>query len=236
MAPFICEHNPPIADFNSNDDIFSRAVWNLLIILSKWTGFARIRGRGRRQQGLTLELGAYSPSDSKHTFRDFHLEHNYPYQEEKDLETHLEAYRLRADRLGLGSLNDPYHGWVDGYRDGVSLESKQRIMGTLTINLNLPEFSAFFQTFPKVEIVTGLLIRRQFYRKIAVSSLGKLLRETFTCLRWFRHEGWHDVNPQQQSCFEKGMLKSHSLPDVVVRRQIHVGSTLTNLLLQTTRA
>jgi hypothetical protein len=104
MAPFICQHNPPIADFNSNDDIFSRAVWNLLIILSKWTGFAQSR------QGLTLELGAYSPSDSKHTFRDFHLEHNYLYQEEKDLETHWEAYRLRANRLGLDSLNDLYHG------------------------------------------------------------------------------------------------------------------------------
>ena len=203
----------------------------MLVILSKWTGFARNRGRGRHQQGLTLELGAYSPSDSKHTFRDFHLEHDYPYQEKKDLEKNWGAYKLRADRLGLDSLNEPYHGWTDGHRGDVSLESKQRIMGTLTINLNLPEFSAFFQTFPKVEIVTGLLIRRQFYRKIAVNSLGKLLRETFTCLGWFRHEGWHDVNPQQQSCFEKGMLKSHSLPDVVVRRQIYVNSTLTNLLL-----
>jgi hypothetical protein len=182
-----------------------------------------------------LELGAYSPSDSKHTFRDFRLEHNYPYQEEKDLETHWEAYRLRADRLGLDSLNDPYHCWVDGHRDDVSFESKQRIMGTLTIDPDFHEFYPFFQTFPKVEIVTGLLLRRQFYRKIAASSLGKLLRETFTCLRWFRHEAWHDVSPQQQSRFEKGTLKSHSLPDVAVKRQIHVRSTLTNLLLQTTR-
>ena len=203
----------------------------MLVILSKWTGFAG----SRRQQGLTLELGVYSPSDSKHAFRDFHFEHNYPYQEEKDLETHFEAYKLRADKLGLDSLNDPYHWWVNGHRDDVSLESKQRIMGTLTINPNLPEFSAFYQSFPRVEIVTGLLIRRQFYRKIAARSLTKLLRETFTCLRWFRHEAWHDVNPQQQSRFEKGTSKSHSLPDVVVRRQMHVGSTLTNLLLQTTR-
>ena len=95
MAPFICQHNPPAANFNSNDDIFSRAVWNLLIILWKWTRFARNRGCGRRQQGLTLELGASSLSDSKHTFRDFHLEHNYPYQEEKDFDIHFGAYELR---------------------------------------------------------------------------------------------------------------------------------------------
>ena len=79
-------------------------------------------------------------------------------------------------------------------------------MGTLQINLNLHEFAAFSQTFPKVEIITGLLIRRQFYRKIALSSLGKLFSDAFLCLRRFRHEGWHDVNPRQQESFERGML------------------------------
>ena len=162
-----------------------------MAILSKWTAFAA----AGRQQGLTLELGVYSPSDSKHTFRDFHLEDSYPFQERKDLEIHGEAYRLRADRLGLESLNDPYHGWVDGHRDAVTMETKQRIMGTMTINPKLLEFSALLQTFPTVEIVTGLVIRRQFYRKIATTSLRKLLRESLTCLRWFRHEGWHNVNP-----------------------------------------
>lgn len=203
----------------------------MLVILSKWTGVAG----SRRQQGLTLELGAYSPSDSKHAFRDFHLEQDYPYQERKDLETNFEAYKLRADELGLDSLNDPYHGWIDGHQDNLSLEAKQRIMGTLTIKSNLPEFSAFSQAFPKVEIVTGLLIRRQFYRKIAAKSLGKLLREALTCLQWFRHEAWHDVNPQQQSRLEKGTSKWHSLPVVVIRRQMHVGSTLADLPLQNTR-
>jgi hypothetical protein len=151
------------------------------------------------------------------------------------LEANFEAYKLRADELGLESLNDPYHGWIDGHQDNLSLEAKQRIMGTLTIKSNLPEFSAFSQAFPKAEIVTGLLIRRQFYRKIAAKSLGKLLREAFTCLQWFRHEAWHDVNPQQQSRLEKGTSKWHSLPVVVIRRQMHVGSTLANLPLQNIR-
>jgi hypothetical protein len=125
----------------------------------------------------------------------------------------LEAYKLRTELLGLYSLNDPYHGWVDGHRDIVSLESKQRIMGTSSINFNLPEASEFLhlQTFPRVEIVEGLLIRRHFYRRIAVSCLGKLLRETFTGLRFSRHEGWHDVDLQQQSRFEKSMSNLHSL-------------------------
>jgi hypothetical protein len=180
----------------------SRALWNILIILSKWT--KSVQSRSRRQQGLTLELGAYSPSDSKHTFRDFHLEQGYPYQEGKDLEPHWEAYQLRASRLD--TIIDPYHGWVNGHQNHISLGSKQRIMGTLTVK-HLPEFSTSSQTFPRVEIITGLLIRRQFYRKVAISSLSKLLYEAFTCLQWFRHEGWHNVNPQEQARFERGMLK-----------------------------
>ncbi|KAK3938997.1 hypothetical protein QBC46DRAFT_316574 [Diplogelasinospora grovesii] len=209
----VCQSQEGDETMRNNSNIFSRAIWNLLIILSKWTRISR----GRREKRSILELGAYSPSDSKHTFRDFHLEHGYPYQEREDLETHFEAYRLRAARLGLDSLNDPYHGWVDGRRDVVSLESKLRIMGTLTINLDLPEFSTFLQTFPKVEIITGLLIPRQFYRKIAVSSLRKLLRETFTCLRWIRYEQWHHVDPQQQLRLEKDYkrLISSDLPSTL---------------------
>jgi len=114
-------------------------------------------------------------------------------------------------------LNDPYHGWVDGHQDGLNLESKQRIMGKLTVNTKILPLSKFlkkYERFPKVEVVTGLLIRRQFYRKIAASSLSRLLRETFTCLSWFHHEGWHDVNPQEQFSLEKGKLKSYSLPNL----------------------
>jgi hypothetical protein len=89
-----------------------------LIILSKWIGFAPSVGRyGRRKKGLILELGAYSPSDCKHTFRDFLLEPNYPYQEPQDFDDRGEAYKQRAERLELESLNDPFHGWVDGKRD-----------------------------------------------------------------------------------------------------------------------
>ncbi|RDL35090.1 Uncharacterized protein BP5553_07021 [Venustampulla echinocandica] len=187
----VCQSKEDNETIKNNNGIFSKAVWNLLIILSKWTRSACSRGRGGRQQGLTLELGAYSPSDSKHTFRDFRLEHDYPYQERNDLEMDWDTYKLRADRLGLDSLNDLYHRWVDGHRDRLSLESKQRIMGTLTIDLDLPEFSAFSHIFPKVEIITGLLIRRQFYRKIAIWNGG----EGHACL--FRYEYSNDVGKPQ---------------------------------------
>lgn len=196
----------PFSNHNSNNNTFNKALWDLLFILSKWIGVVG----SHRECGLKLELGVYSPSDCKHTFRDFHLEEDYPYQVIKDMEKNADAYKLRIDRLGLDNLNDPYHGWVNGRQEGLSLEAKQRIMGTVSIEDNLPQLSIYPYTFPKVEIVTCLIIRRQFYRKIAAKSLDRLLRESFICLRALRHETWCDVDSQQQLCYEKGMLESYS--------------------------
>lgn len=67
-----------------------------------------------------------------------------------------------------------------------------------------------------------------------MSSLGKLLREAFTCLESFSHEAWRDVNPQEQSSFEKSMLKPNFLLGDILKREIEIGSTLTNMS-QTTR-
>lgn len=70
---------------------------------------------GRRQKGVVLELGALSPSDTKHTFQDFRLESVYPYQMAKDFHDDGEAYKQRAaERIGF---HDRPHGWVEGQRD-----------------------------------------------------------------------------------------------------------------------
>lgn len=162
-------------------------------------------------KGLELELGAYSPSDCRHTFRDFHLEPNYPYQETQEVQTHLdEAYHQRIEQLG--SFNDQFHGWVEGRRDSESvicLEAKQRLMGTLEIKWGRTKFGKFasFIPLPEVEVITCLLIRRQFYRKISGYSIGKLLGQSFTNLMEFRREGWFDVDAQQQLEFDEGTLK-----------------------------
>lgn len=167
---------------------------------------------GRRKEGISLELGAYSPGDSKHTFRDFHLEQDYPYQKREEPLDHpkrRKAYQLRLCEVAPGKLNDPYHGWVNGQREkDTSLESKKRIIGTpLTVSTDLPEFSAFNGTLPKVEVVKDLLIPRRFYRKIEAKSLAKILQESLNCVYSFRHEMWRDVNPQQQTCFEERKFK-----------------------------
>ncbi|KFY64894.1 hypothetical protein V496_02924, partial [Pseudogymnoascus sp. VKM F-4515 (FW-2607)] len=108
----VCQLEEVDDTIRNNNDVFFRALWDLLFVLSRWTGFVGTR----RENGLKLELGAYSPGDCKHTFRDFHLEENYTYQESGiDIGPQLGEYKLRIDRLGLDNLNDPYHGWVNGH-------------------------------------------------------------------------------------------------------------------------
>lgn len=156
------------------------------------------------QPGVTFELGVYSPSDCQHTFSDFNRYFDMPFHGRKDLDGFFRCINegLANRRLG-GLLNDPHHAWVDGRRIDVALEPRQRITGTFTVLPNAPGFSP---AFPKVQIVSDLLIRRRFYRKIAVTSLRDLLRDAFPCLHRFRHEMWHDVNPNQQLSNAKGKL------------------------------
>lgn len=191
----------------------------MLTVLSKWPGLldqgprSGSLKRGYRHRGLILELGAVSPSDSKHTFRDFRLAQNYPYQQKDDLQEQYDAYKSRARRLlETNTLHDPNHGWVDGHRSDISLGSKCRLMGKFSNLVNYPVLSKFSgeasQRAPRVDIVTGLLLRRQFYREIASPILARLLSESFPCILWFRHERWHHVDQSQQSEFQKCKWKS----------------------------
>jgi hypothetical protein len=169
-----------------------------LAIISQWK-------RSNYYQGheLLLELGAYSPSDSNHVFRDFRLQEDYPYLVQEDIEKKYDAYKLKEGRDT--ELNDLFHGWTNGRRQGKpTFESKKRVMGTSPREFNFRDITGDSHRFPKVEIVTSLLIRRQYYRSFSADTLSKLFRESLTSLLWFRHEPWHDVDPEHQ--FEEGIV------------------------------
>ena len=162
----------------------------------------------RKHRGLVLELGAYSPSDTKHDFRDFRLEKDYPYLTLKDFEEKgFSAYFAQEKRKS--EENDAFHQWKDHYRVGhPTFESKKRLMGTRPLELS-PEaggrqWNRKWQRFPLVDAVTGLRLRRQFYRNISADVLSKLFDESLTQLVWIRHERWRDVDDHQQSLFDSG--------------------------------
>lgn len=146
--------------------------------------------RGQGQQKLTLELGVCSPSDSKHVFRDFRLEDDYPYRTTVDLERDFDAYRSRA--FLLDKLYDPLHGWVNGQQSTPSPGSVRRLIGTWSLEFDFTRTQYLHWQLPEVAIVTGLLIRRQYHQTIDPTVLSVLFRECFTHLEWYRYKQWHD--------------------------------------------
>ncbi|KAH6706408.1 hypothetical protein BKA61DRAFT_679588 [Leptodontidium sp. MPI-SDFR-AT-0119] len=153
--------------------------------------------------GLTLERRACFASDSEHTFRDFRLKPSYPIQSSRDIDKNYTSYCLHAETLE--SLEDPTHGWVGGHPADfahIPEGAKERVTGKLTLKFDLPEFALQKRKLPSVKIITGLLIRRQFYRQISARSLGKPLSEACSTLEWLRYEKWDDINfPSRQYYF-----------------------------------
>jgi hypothetical protein len=56
----------------------------------------------------------------------------------------------------------------------------------------------------KVEVVTSLVIRRQFYRQVDAWWLGRLLEFNFVILESLRHESWQGADAKEQERFELG--------------------------------
>ena len=185
-----------LTQINRNSRTFSTAVWKLMRILSKWPTHTHRDGK----TGITLELAVFSPSDSQHAHKDFRLEQNYPYHETRDIDRTFDAYKLRRAETESSSdhVNSPDHSWVhaDPQKE---LGAKVRLLGLLQYYL---KDSLVSQGFPTVKVVTGLLIRRQFYRKIPAQCVSTLLYEVCPCIEWFRHEGWHYVHPKLQSTYQ----------------------------------
>ncbi|KAH6886436.1 hypothetical protein B0T10DRAFT_576259 [Thelonectria olida] len=192
----ICQTSESTYEVNKNNDILVNASRALLRILSEWKQASQICAREGPGPGLTLDLGAYSPGDSVHSIRDFRLTRAYPYMEAAKLEPTYAAYRRHARLVGPEPLTNEHHGWVDGRQQTVNLDARKRVMATLGLSIGpdgVEEDVWDPCTLLEVEIVTDLVIRRQFYRKFDVCSLGGFLL-AFKGIRSFRHEYWHDVD------------------------------------------
>ncbi|KND87360.1 hypothetical protein TOPH_07982 [Tolypocladium ophioglossoides CBS 100239] len=131
----------------------------------------------------------------------FRLENDYPYLTSADLDRDFAAYKLPQTR-GTES-DDPFHGWSNGHQAAPSLASKNGLLGT-PLELDFSNFVEGHRRFPKAKIVTGLLIRRQYYRNIDPSVFSKLFTESFPRLERLRHERWHDIDPELLIQLEQG--------------------------------
>ncbi|KAM5348805.1 hypothetical protein ACJ41O_008628 [Fusarium nematophilum] len=142
-----CEKYESFSGSGRNRSIISSGIWKLFRILSAW----------KPAGGLTLELNAYSPSDSDHWFKNYYFS--------SDDEDDEDATSVQANDC---SWHDPQHGWINGQQVKTPPEpAVQRLFGMHSLS--------FKQELPQVDRVTFFVIRRQLRRQLPPGSLVLIL-------------------------------------------------------------
>ncbi|RFU32270.1 hypothetical protein B7463_g4081, partial [Scytalidium lignicola] len=180
----LCNKPESTVEINRNNSIFTNALWDLFAILSTWQ-----KKREFDEKGLTLELSAHSPSDSKHLF--------------KELDSRINDTAWSRNEDGYKEQpHDPTHGWGDGLRvQWISEGDKMRVFGHPDgLKFNLRAQSARkMRTLPKLRLVKTLVIRRQFYRAFSVSKALQPIIKSLTQLENFTYEAWRGINTKHYS-------------------------------------
>ncbi|KAK3316756.1 hypothetical protein B0H66DRAFT_641543 [Apodospora peruviana] len=201
-----------------NNAIFTKAITDLLTVLSKWPETKRQEHpkTPASERGIYLDTSTFAPSDCRHRFRDLWLQPDYPIwftlDAYADNDLDFPAERERAAQLQAEEpFHDPSHGWKNGHQGPVALGARKRVTETLTL-------SGKGSTLPVVNLVTSLAIRRQSTRAIKTDSAKKLL-DVFPNLHHFTHEPWHAATAERQQIFERDYL---SLLQTLPRRLPHL--------------
>lgn len=130
-----------------NNSVISKGIWKLFCILSTW----------KPAKGLTMELNAFSPSDSDHWFKSYHFASDPESGQGNDCKWHDES-----------------HGWIDGQQ--VETPPPSAILRLFEmVELHFPK------ELPRVNAVTCFIIRRQLRRWIPPHNLSVML-EKLCCL------------------------------------------------------
>ncbi|KAK4236892.1 hypothetical protein C8A03DRAFT_16520 [Achaetomium macrosporum] len=122
---------------------------------------------------LTLELNAYSPSDSEHWFKNYHFG-----LDDEDLIQHQQT---------TPTWHDPKHGWVSG-------RQVEAPPASAILRLFSPLCLGFPGNLHEVRAVTRLVIRRQLRHLISPNSL-RLLCERLPRLESLVYERWRVGKP-----------------------------------------
>jgi hypothetical protein len=148
-----CQSTESSSWHSGNNSIIRQAVLKLFSILSTWNA---------GEEGLTLELSAQSPSDSKHWFKNHHFGSD--------------------DEEPAGKLDDPKHGWIDNQQAAVPGGlAVLRLFETVELKLELPEVYA----------VSSFILRRQCHRQFTPGALC-LLFSKLPRLETVMYEPWQE--------------------------------------------
>jgi hypothetical protein len=166
----------------ANDKIIVTAITRLFFILANW-----------KQDGgdLTLELNAYSLSDSEHWFKKCYF--RAPGEDELEF---LEFECQPQDGTNATAIHDPSHGWWHGRMiEAPNDNALRRPFGPGT-----PEFR---EELPSVQAVTKFLLRRQCRRQLDPLILSYLWSK-LPRLEEIIYEPWQLCEKVSQPVWDSG--------------------------------
>lgn len=167
--------------------IARNTVLKLFSALSAWQ--PRTGGR------LTLELNAYSPSDSEHWFKNYHFGLSDGDDDDGDLFQHQQV---------TPTWHDPNHGWVSGRQvEAPRAPAILRLFSTFCVCLP--------KSLPEVRAVTRLVIRRQLRRRILPAALRRLW-ERLPRLESLVYEPWRGWRHAWKIGCDRGVCVELSRP------------------------
>lgn len=172
----------------------------LLDTLSLWD--LELHGRA----GLMLMLSAFSPSDTEHRYFYCEMEKEYPFHYEEDLDICMPDI-LTYHAIRSAQAAPARHRHVHGI---LAAGEASRIFGTPLVLQSLRTRTEAgrlvrVESLPQTPIIQGVLIRRQFFRSIAVKSLAQLFRESFVAVETFRFERFAYFTKELERAFHQGM-------------------------------
>lgn len=151
----ICRKMESATWFLANDKIIAAAITRLFLILANWK---------QDGGGLTLELNAYSPSDSKHWFKGCY----FGALDEDELQfLESESQPQNGATATATAIHDPSHGWWHGRM--IEAPSDDALRRPFE-----PSEPKFQEELPPVQAVTKFLLRRQCRRQLNPLTLSYL--------------------------------------------------------------
>lgn len=169
LRPYDCEicqgHGRQALGFR--DSSGARAIIRLLQVLATWDQDQLVS-----PGSLTLELGAYSPSDLEHEFKN-------------ELHFTTKSWAVNELYFDAPPITRILHGWMDGRRMRPPHESSiSRIFSQ-----SYPLACDCSHRFPSVSVVGGFVLRRQTRRVFSLETIAGLLR-SFPNLGSVMYETW----------------------------------------------
>ncbi|EFQ34223.1 F-box domain-containing protein [Colletotrichum graminicola] len=192
-----CDEEEDDATACSNDEVFIDVLRRFMNIMSAWP-------KREHNSGITLDLGAYSPSDGRHGFRDYRFSDQYQYGAPyTSHEQHADVLWRAQEAVENQKSTCP--GWTRNNNvkcSSPSLPSQKRLLATLG-DFRRQHFSKVFteghrdtpphpilKGIPSAPAITSLVLPRHYYRPISLLVIGCLIRQGFPSLQSFRRETW----------------------------------------------